>query len=415
MGLRANLPQFLLLLAVNAFVGALVGLERTVVPLLAGEAFGIASAAAVASFLVAFGPAKAIGNLFAGRLSERVGRRRVLIAGWLLGLPVPFIVIVAPDWGWVVAANVLLGLNQGLAWSMTVNMKIDLVGPQRRGLALGLNESAGYVAVGVMAMVAGAVAEGTGLRPEPFYLGIAVAAAGTALSVLFVRDTAPHVASEIRLTGAPQAEAIRPPPLQQAFLNGTLRRPDLQALAQAGFMSNANDALVWALMPIVLLSRGLDLPAVAVVAAAYPLSWGVAQIPAGWLSDRIGRYPLIVAGMLLQGAAIAAFMPDLGFAGGLAAALMLGVGTALTYPTIMAAISDRAGPVARATYLGVYRFWRDIGTMAGALAAGVLADALGMGFAIGALAVATAASGVVVAVQLPRDELRVPWRYVSDR
>ncbi|CAN5765050.1 MFS transporter [soil metagenome] len=374
---------------------------------MAGEAFGIASAAAVASFLVAFGPAKALGNLFAGRLSERVGRRRVLIAGWLLGLPVPVIVLWAPDWGWVVAANLLLGLNQGLAWSMTVNMKIDLVGPARRGLALGLNESAGYVAVGVMAYAAGAVAERTGLRPEPFYLGIAVAAAGTALSVLFVRDTAPHVAAELRLVRDRHVPAEPLPTLRQAFVEGTVRRRDLQALAQAGLMSNANDALVWALIPVVLLGRGLDVGAVALVAAAYPVSWGVIQIPAGWLSDRIGRYPLIVAGMLLQAAAVAAFALDLGLGGALLAALALGVGTALTYPTLMAAVSDRAGPAVRATYLGVYRFWRDIGTMAGALFAGIVADTLGAGAAIGAVAAATAASGIFVSWRLPRDPAAV--------
>lgn len=373
-------------------------------PLLAGEVFGIGSAAAVASFLVAFGPAKAFGNVFAGRLSERVGRRRVLIAGWLLGLPVPFIVILAPDWGWVIGANLLLGLNQGLAWSMTVNMKIDLAGPARRGLALGLNESAGYLAVGVMAFAAGAVAERAGLRPEPLYLGIAVAAAGTALSVLFVRDTASHVAAEVALSRDVHGPATKQPTLWQAFVDSTRRRRDLQALAQAGFMSNANDALVWALMPIVLLSRGLDVGAVALVAAAYPITWGLVQIPAGWLSDRIGRYPLIVTGMLMQAAAIAAFAPDLGFGGALIAALTLGVGTALTYPALMAAVSDRAGPAARATYLGVYRFWRDMGTMAGALAAGIIADALGAGAAIGAVAAATAASGVFVALRLPRRE-----------
>jgi MFS family permease len=370
------------------------------VPLLATETFGIGMAATATSFLVSFGATKALANLFAGTLSERHGRRRILILGWLVGVPVPLLIIAAPDWGWVVLANAFLGINQGLTWSMTVNMKVDLAGPRRRGLALGLNESAGYLAVGAAAFAAGVVAERYGLRPEPFYLGIAFVAAGLALSVLFVRDTGGHVALE-RATEAPDTRAHRS--LRSAFSDGTLHRPDLQALSQAGLVNNANDALVWALLPIILLGRGMHPGAIAAVAASYPITWGLCQIPAGWLSDRIGRWTPIVAGMLLQGIAVAGFMVDAGLEGALAAAIALGVGTALVYPALLAAVSDRVPAVDRATSVGVYRFWRDIGTMAGALAVGVLADSVGREPAIGAVALATLASGLVVAARLPRD------------
>lgn len=402
LGLRPNLAQFSLLVAVNAFVGALVGLERSVLPLLATETFAISTAAAVTSFLVAFGAAKALANLLAGALSDRYGRRRVLILGWLIGIPVPILIIAAPDWGWVVAANALLGVNQGLAWSMTVNMKIDLVGPRRRGLALGANESAGYLAVGVAAFAAGLIAERYGLRPAPFYLGIAIVAAGAALSVLFLRDTAEHVALEGSEVGAPvPVQAGGASPLRIAFLDGSMRRSDLQALSQAGLVNNANDALVWALLPIILLGRGMDPAAIAAVAAAYPLAWGVGQIPAGWLSDRVGRRGPIVAGMSLQAAAVAGFMLDAGVVAAVVAAVALGVGTALVYPTLLAAVSDRVGPASRATAIGVYRFWRDIGTLVGALAVGVLADVVSGDAAIAAMAVATFVSGLVVLRRLP--------------
>lgn len=402
LGLRANLPQFALLVAISAFVGALVGLGRSVLPLLAAETFAISAATAATSFLVSFGAAKAAANLFAGQLSERYGRRRILIVGWLFGLPVPFLIIAAPDWGWIVAANALLGVNQGLAWSMTVNMKIDLVGPRRRGVALGANESAGYLAVGFAAFAAGIVAEASHLRPEPFYLGIAIVAAGTALSVLFVHDTGEHVALEESM--APQrATMVRGArPLRAAFMDGSFRRSDLQALSQAGLVNNANDALVWALLPIVLLGRGMDPGAIALVAGAYPLAWGLGQIPAGWLSDRVGRRSPIVVGMLLQAVAIAEFAFDTGVGPTLAGAIALGIGTALVYPTLLAAVGDLVAPGERASAIGVYRFWRDIGTMVGALMAGIVADTFGSGTAIGAVAAATLLSGLLVAARLPR-------------
>ncbi len=399
LGLRPNWQQFTLLVAVNAFVGALVGMERSILPVVAGEEFGIASAAAATSFIAAFGPAKALANLFAGRLAERFGRRRVLIVGWLVGLPVPLLVIWAPSWGWIVAANVLLGINQGLAWSMTVNMKIDLVGPARRGLALGLNEAAGYLSVGIAALLTGVLAEGFGLRPVPFYVGIAAAAAGTALSVLFVRETTAHVALEasVGARGDPRDGAATAPSLRRSFADVSWRRPELFGLSQAGLVNNLNDGLAWGILPLFLTARGLGLGEVAVLAAVYPAVWGALQTVTGWMSDRLGRRPLIVAGMLVQGAAIAlvAFAP--GFAWWLTAAVALGIGTALVYPTLLAAVGDAVPATDRATALGVYRFWRDFGTMIGALGAGAVADLLGFVPAILAVAILTAASGVIAA------------------
>jgi MFS family permease len=367
--------------------------ERSVLPLVAGEDFGIASAAAATSFIAAFGPSKALANLFAGRLSERFGRRWVLVAGWLIGLPVPFMVIAAPDWSWVVAANLLLGVNQGLCWSMTVNMKVDLVGPARRGFALGLNEAAGYLAVGAAAFAAGMVAERFSLRPEPFYLGVAAAALGLALSALFVRDTAAHVAHEAAVHHGPEDVV---PSLRRAFADGTWRRRELVALSQAGLATNLNDGLAWGILPLVLVGRGFGVAEVALVVAVYPVTWGVLQLATGAASDRLGRRGLIVAGMVVQGAAIAAFAVSGGLGFALAAAVALGFGTALVYPTLLAAVGDAVHPSERATALGVYRFWRDSGTMVGALGAGLVADALGFDVAIAAVAVATAGSGVVV-------------------
>ena len=387
LGLRANWQQFALLVAVNAFVGGMVGLERSILPLLAKDEFGITSKTAAVSFIATFGLAKALTNLFAGSLSERFGRRRILIAGWMAALPVPFMIIFAPSWGWIIAANAFLGINQGLAWSMTVNMKIDLVGPRRRGMALGFNEAAGYLSVAAAAFLAGVIAQRWGLRPEPFYLGIAFAACGLAISVLFVRDTAHHVLLEAVVPVQRQA-------LSQGFADATWRRPALFGASQAGFMNNLNDGLVWGVFPLLFVSKGLRLNEIAFLAASYPLVWGGLQLVTGWVSDWTGRKPLVVCGMLLQGGAIAMAAAADGFDLWLVALILLGIGTAMVYPTLLAAVGDVVRPRDRATTLGVYRFWRDAGSMTGALAGGVLADRFGFGTALNVVAALTAASGV---------------------
>lgn len=397
LGLRANWQQFALLVAVNAFVGGMVGMERSVLPILARDEFGIASRTAAVSFVATFGLAKALANLYAGLLSERFSRRRLLIAGWLFGVPVPFIIIFAPSWAWIVGANALLGVNQGLAWSMTVNMKVDLVGRRRRGLALGLNEAAGYLAVAGAAYLAGVIASAKGLRPEPFYLGIAFAACGLALSVLFVRDTAPFLKAEAE--GADVPAGVRPS-LRRGFAEATWRRPYLVGASQAGFVNNLNDGLAWGIFPLFFLSQGLSLDRIAILAAVYPLVWGGVQMVTGWASDYTGRRPLIAGGMVLQGAAICIVGLVDEFALWAIAVSLLGLGTAMVYPTLLAAIGDAVHPLERATTLGVYRFWRDCGAMAGALAGGILADLLGFGPAIQIVAALTVCSGVVAAVAM---------------
>jgi MFS family permease len=404
LGLGANWQQFTLLIAVNAFVGGMVGLERTILPALAAEDFGISSTTVAVSFIATFGLAKAVANLAAGRLSGRFPRRRLLIAGWLCGLPVPLLIIWAPSWSWVIAANVLLGINQGLCWSMTVNMKIDLVGPHRRGLALGFNEAAGYMAVAVAAFASGIVADHHGLRPAPFYLGIAFAAAGLGLSVLFVRDTAPFVAVE----AAGHANQGRPPSLAHSFAEATWRRPELVGATQAGFVNNLNDGLAWGIFPIFFASQGLALDRIGLLAAAYPLLWGALQLGTGWASDVLGRRPLIAWGMVLQGLAIAMVGIGDSYSAWLAGVLLLGLGTAMVYPTLLAAIGDAVHPHERSTTLGVYRFWRDAGAMAGALGGGILADLFSLGIAIQVVAVLTVASGIIAALTLGRRPVAVP-------
>jgi MFS family permease len=395
-GLRENAGQFALLVGVSALVGGMVGQERTIVPLLGVQAFGLSTATAALSFLIAFGLTKAVTNLVAGAIADRVGRKPVLVAGWLVGLPVPFLLIVAPDWGWVVAANTLLGVNQGLTWSTTVLMKIDLVGPRNRGLALGLNEAAGYLAVAVVAFLTGVIAESADLRPAPFFLGIAIAGLGLGASVLFVRETRGHAQLESGIVGGPTTD---PHWLRLAW-RSTVTDRSLSAACQAGLVNNLNDAMAWGLLPIVQAAAGLPIAQIGLLAGAYPATWGIAQIATGALSDRIGRKRLIVAGMLAQALAIGAIAATTGFAPWLGAAVLLGLGTAMVYPTLIAVVADVAEPRRRGAVTGVYRFWRDIGFAVGAILVGLLADRFDARLAILAVAALTAASGVIVAIRM---------------
>jgi MFS family permease len=393
LGLRVNAGQFALLVALNAFVGGMVGLERSVLPLVGERDFGLASKAAILSFIVAFGAAKALTNLAAGALAERAGRKRLLVLGWALALPVPVLVGLAPSWGWIVAANLLLGANQGLAWSMTVLMKIDLVGPKRRGLALGLNESAGYLGVAAAAFATGALAGTIAPRTLVWAGAALVACVGLLVSIAFVRDTGAHVSLEQRAHGEGAQRGFR-----AAFVHVTLRHPILRACSQAGLVNNLNDALAWGLAPLYLAAHGASSRQVAAVAAVYPAVWGAGQLGTGWLSDHVGRKPLIVLGMLVQAGALGLLVVGGGaFGAAFTAAVLLGVGTALVYPTLIAAVSDAVEPRQRAQSVGVYRFWRDTGFVVGALAAGFGADAAGSGATIAAVAALTAASGLAVA------------------
>jgi len=395
LGLRVNRRQFALLVALNALVGGMVGLERSVLPLVGQRDFALHSSSAILAFVVAFGAAKALTNLAAGDLAERIGRKRLLVLGWLVALPVPLLIGLAPSWWFVVAANLLLGANQGLAWSMTVVMKIDLAGPRRRGLALGLNEAAGYLGLAATAFATGALAAAYAPRTIVWAGAAVLAAVGLLGSVFAVRDTAEHVAREQR---EQKGTAPGDRGLRDAFARASLRDPTLRACSQAGLVNNLNDALAWGLAPLYLAAHGASVRQVAVVAGAYPLVWGVGQLATGWLSDRTGRKHPIVGGMLVQAAALGllvagdgAFLPSLG------AALLLGAGTALVYPTLLAAVSDATQPRDRARVVGIYRFWRDFGFVLGALLAGIGADASSARTAIVVVALLTGASGLVVA------------------
>jgi MFS family permease len=395
LGLRANAAQFVLLVAVNALVGGMLGQERTVLPLLATDVFGLDSYTAVLTYILAFGLAKAVTNYLAGTWSERYGRKPVLVAGWLVALPVPLLLIWAPDWWIVVAANVLLGVSQGLTWSTTVIMKIDLVGPSRRGLAMGLNESAGYLAVAVTALLTGAIAADAGLRPEPFLVGVAYAALGLGLSSLAVRETRDHARHEA--TSHAETSDLTD---RQVFVRTSLREPALSSASQAGLVNNLNDGLAWGLFPVLFTTSGLGLGKTGVLVALYPAVWGLGQLVTGALSDRWGRKHLITAGMLVQAAALAVIASGESMAEWAAASVLLGAGTAMVYPTLLASIGDVAHPSWRARAVGVYRLWRDLGFAIGALLAGFLADAFGIREAIWVVAALTAASGVVVALRM---------------
>ena len=397
LGLRANLAQFSLLVGVNALVGGMIGQERTVLPLLAQRAFGLSALTAALSFIVAFGLTKPVANLVAGTLSDRVGRKPVLLAGWLFGLPVPLLLIWAPAWGWVIAANVLLGVNQGLTWSTTVNMKIDLVGPARRGLAMGLNEASGYGAVALTALATGFVAARWGLRPQPFFLGVAYAGLGLGLSALFVRETGGHVRYEAAAHGGPAGERLS---TAEVFSLTTFKERALSSCSQAGLANNLNDGLAWGLLPVFFATHGLSVAAIGLLAAIYPAMWGGGQLVTGALSDRIGRKWLIAGGMLLQAAALGLIPPSTSFAAWAVEAAVLGAGTAMVYPTLLAAVGDVAHPTWRASAVGVYRLWRDLGLALGGLLAGIVADLLSPQAAIWVVAGITALSGLIVAVRM---------------
>jgi MFS family permease len=394
LGLRENLGQFSLLVLLNAFVGSMVGLKRTVLPLLGEQEFGLSSKTAITSFIVSFGVTKAVLNLVAARLSDRVGRKPILVVGWLFALPVPFLLIYAPTWGWIDLANVLLGANQALAWSMTVIMKIDLVGPRRRGLALGLNEFAGYFAVGVTSWITGYIAGHYGLRPQPFYLGIGISILGLLLAIVAVRETHAHVAVEASASGG--AAHAGQPSLSHIFHVTSVGNLSLFAACQAGLVNNLNDGMSWGLYPLFFAAHGLGVQRIGVVKAVYPVVWGVLQVVTGPLSDRVGRKGLIAWGMVVQAGGIwlTVAVPDYG--AWLVGAALQGLGTAMVYPTLLAAITDHAHPSWRASSLGVYRFWRDLGYAIGALVSGLIADAMGLAASIHVVAALTLLSGGVV-------------------
>lgn len=402
LGLRANWEQFALLVAVNAFVGAMVGIERVLLPLLAERDFGLASRTAILSFIATFGVVKAFANLFAGRISERQGRKKVLVAGWLFALPVPAIILFAPSWSWVVFANMLVGINQGLCWSTTVIMKIDLVGPERRGLAMGLNEASGYLALSAAAFASGYLAGALGPRETLFWMGEIIAASGLILSIFFVRESLHHVHFEARQTTGGRQRSF-----MEILLLTSWKDRALFAVSQAGMVNNLNDGMAWGLLPLYFASQGLSLERISFLAALYPAVWGGMQLMTGGLSDRVGRKWMIALGMLVQAAGITLFVAGSGFAAWAIAAVLLGLGTAMVYPTLLAAVGDVAHPSWRASAVGVYRLWRDGGYAIGALLAGSLADALGVRWAIGAIGGLTFLSGVIVASVMYETHQRV--------
>lgn len=397
LGLKENLGQFSLLILINAFVGAMVGLERSILPQIAEKDFQLAAKSAILSFIVVFGFSKALMNYFAGRLSDHLGRKLVLVVGWIISLPVPFLLIWAPSWNWILIANAFLGVSQGLTWSTTVIMKIDLIGSARRGLAMGLNEFAGYFAVAASALATGYVASHFGLRPEPFYLGIAYSISGLFLSIFFVRETFHHVAHETKLhtETAPKSLGQR-----QIFITTSFTDKNLSSVTQAGFVNNLNDGMAWGLFPVVFATAGMTLERIAWLAAIYPATWGLLQLWTGHLSDKMGRKWLIASGMWVQTVGIVITVLFHSFGAFALGGIFLGAGTAMVYPTILAAIGDVAHPSWRASAVGIYRLWRDSGYAIGALLAGFTADFFGIDAAIWLVALITLISGVMVAMRM---------------
>ncbi len=397
LGLKENLPQFLLLVVVNAFVGAMIGLERSILPSIAEQEFHLNAKTAILSFIVVFGFTKAIMNYFAGRLSDQYGRKIVLVSGWLFAIPVPFLLMWSPSWTWILFANALLGISQGLTWSTTVIMKIDLAGPSKRGLAMGLNEFAGYFAVAGSALATGYIASHFALRPQPFYLGVVYVALGLILSIFFVRETQAHATHEAKVHHAENKVNYSQ---KEIFIKTSIKDRDLSSVTQAGFVNNLNDGMAWGLFPIFFAAAGISLEKIGWLAAIYPASWGLFQLWTGHLSDSIGRKWLIVWGMWVQAVGIALTVLSNSIAGFAGGGLLLGIGTAMVYPTLLAAIGDVAHPTWRASSVGIYRLWRDLGYAVGAIIAGVTADLLGLDYAIWLVAFITALSGVVVAIRM---------------
>ncbi|MGM9512231.1 MFS transporter [Larkinella sp. GY13] len=411
LGLRENWQQFTLLVLVNAFVGGMVGLERTVVPLVGTEEFGLGSELVIFSFIIAFGVVKAFTNLISGLLADRFTRKNVLILGWILGLPVPFLLGWGPTWNYIIGANVLLGISQGLAWSMTVNMKIDLVGPGKRGLAMGLNEAAGYGAVGLTALLTGYLASVYGLRPQPFYIGIFYTVAGLLISMLMIRDTRAHARLEsLQSSRTPAGETPHKPRLGWVFAETSYRNKTLFSVSQAGLINNLNDGMSWGVFPLLFAAAGVSLEGIGWIKAIYPVVWGVGQVVTGPLADRVGRKPLIVWGMMIQ--AVGHAVIGIGFSSalitGLVGSVLLGVGTALVYPALLAAVSDAAHPSWRASSVGVYRFWRDSGYAVGALMAGVVSAWLGLTWAVHLAGFLTLVSGIIVWITMKETLLQNP-------
>lgn len=392
LGLKANWQQFSLLVLINAFVGGMVGMERTILPEIAEADFGMAARTAILSFIVVFGVVKAITNYYTGALADRVGRKNLLIIGWLVALPIPFILIYADTWNWVLLANVLLGINQGLTWSSTVVMKIDLVGEKNRGLAMGLNESAGYLAVGGVAFLTGWIAGEYGLRPYPFYLGIAFSVLGLLLSWWLVKDTAHHVKAETSSSQLPR--------LRNVFWETTWKNPNLGSISQAGLVNNLNDGMVWGLLPILLGLKNFSLEQIGQLVALYPIVWGLGQLFTGKLADHLNKKNMLFWGMLLQGAALLLLMAADSFWHFAALSAVLGIGTAIVYPTFLAAIADYAHPQQRAESIGLFRLWRDLGYAFGALLTGLLADTLGINWAVAAIGLLTVISSVIVKIRM---------------